>query len=180
VLRIFTAVLTLLVIVAFVSGCYTIVGYPPEMEGSIAEGEPAESRYYDYYDYYNDSPYSYYRDYSYPYYYGFWSPYYRDYSWWYYDDYYYRYRDYDHRYVPEEKPEIRRRGTTEPKRFTSPERKRGSTLKEDKEESRKGRELPDQKVKSDVQRSVERKQRDSTSSSGRRSTRRSTRDEDEN
>ena len=163
------AVSVLLIMAALISGCYTIVGYPPELEESIIEEEAAKGQIYRNHEYYYDRPYSYYyRDYYDPYY-GFGYPYsyYRDYPWWY-DDYYYW--DYDGHYVPQKKPDTKKRGTSELRRTPSPERGRGSKLKEDEEKKQIQR---GQETENKTQRS-----KDSTPSSRKRSTRREYQDEE--
>lgn len=169
-------ILALIFISAFISGCYTLVGYPPEMERGATEVEPAESQVYRYRGYYDTYPYSYYQDYYDPYY-NYWYPryYYRDYyPWRYYDDYYYR--DYGGRYVPGKKPETRRRGV-EPQRSPRPEQRGESSLKED-EDRESDREVRDTR-RGDTQRSVRQKNRDSSSDSSKRAPRRTSQDEED-
>ena len=171
------AILSLLIVVAFASGCYTIVGYAPEAEKAIVEEEAAGSQIYRDYDYlYYNRPYSYYQDYYDPYY-GLWYPHsYYDYwyrPWWrYYDDYYYR--DYDEYYVPQNKPETKRRGALERSRSYRPESKRESMVEEDEEKSPLNREVRDKRR---VEDKPVRKLRDSLSESKRRSTKRGSQDE---
>lgn len=180
-----------LIIVAFIPGCYTIVGYPPPVEESIVdlgspsarnlEEEAARGHVYRDYEYYYDRPYSYYRDYYDPYY-SFSYPYhqyYWDSPWWYYDDYYHW--DYDDYYVPEKKPEIRKRGASGLRPVPGPERGSRSRLEleEDEEKKQPVREIRNrQRTKNRTQRSVERKHRDDTSSSKKRSAERESQDEE--
>ena len=69
------AMAALLAIVALISGCYTMVGYP--LGEGVVEEEPARSRVYRDYEYYYDyaDPY-YYDGYYYDPYYSLWHPYY--------------------------------------------------------------------------------------------------------
>lgn len=171
-----------LIIAVLTPGCYTIVGYAPEVEeGIIAEEEAVPGQVYRDYEYYYDRPYSYYWDYYDPYY-GLWYPYsyyyYRGYPRWrYYNDYYYWY--YDDHYVPSKRPETRRRGTSELRRIPSPGSKRGSRLEGDEEKKQPSREIQSRRRAVDrIQRSVMRKHRDSTSSSEKRSTKRKSQDEE--
>jgi hypothetical protein len=160
------------------SGCYTLVGYPPEVERGAVEVEPDEGQVYRYRGYYDTySPYSYYWDYYDPYY-DYWYPgyYYRDYyPWRYYGNYYYW--DYGGRYVPEKRPEARRRGV-EPQRSPRPERRGESSLEEDEAE-KSNREVRDTR-RDNTQRSVRQKSRDSSSDSSRRAPRRTSEDEEKN
>jgi hypothetical protein len=169
-------VIPVLIFVSIVlSGCYTIVGYTPEVERGAVEVEPDEGQVYRYRGYYDTYPYSYYWDYYDPYY-NYWYP--RSYYWdyyprRYYDDYYYW--DYGGRYVPEKRPETRRRGV-EPQRSPRPERRGESSLKED-EDTKSSREVRDTR-RGDTQRSVRRKNKDSSSDSSRRSPGRTSQDEE--
>jgi hypothetical protein len=131
-------VIALLIMALFLSGCYTIVGYPEE--GMVAE-ERSDTRYYRYDDY--DGGYSsYYYDYYDPYY-NLWYPYspysyyywYRH-PWWYYDDYYY-YNDYDDKYIPERKPDAKRRGSSDVRRAPRREGRGDILLNEMGEEEQK-------------------------------------------
>jgi hypothetical protein len=154
------------------SGCYTLVGYTPEVERGAVEVEPDEGQVYRYRGYYDTYPYSYYWNYYDPYY-NYWYP--RSYYWdyyprRYYDDYYYW--DYGGRYVPEKRPETRRRGV-EPQRSPRSEQRGESSLKED-EDRESGREVRDTR-RSDTQRSVGRDNKDSS----RRAPKRSSQDEEE-
>jgi hypothetical protein len=171
-----------LIIAVLTPGCYTIVGYAPEVEeGIIAEEEAVPGQAYRDYEYYYDRPYSYYWDYYDPYY-GLWYPYsyyyYRDYPRWrYYNDYYYWY--YDDHYVPEKKPGPRRLGTSELRRIPRPESRSRNRLEGDEDREQPSREIQSRQRAADrIQRSVIRKHRDSTSSSEKRSTKRKSEDEE--
>ncbi len=170
--RLLMAIPVLIFTILLLQGCYTIVGYPPEVERGAVEVEPDEGQVYRYRGYYDTySPYSHYWDYYDPYY-NYWYPgyYYRDYyPWRYYDNYYYW--DYGGRYVPEKRPETRRRGV-EPQRSPRPEQKE-SRLKEDEDE-KSSREVRDTR-RGDTQRSVRRDSKDSS----RRAPRRRSKDEEE-
>lgn len=109
----FAVILALLTIAALASGCYTIIGHPSPAEEGVVEEEIVEDQVY--YEAEYGRPYPYYLDY-----YDLWYPrshYYWSRPWWYYDDYPVRYYDYDYdyddHYVPEKKPETRRRGATD-------------------------------------------------------------------
>lgn len=129
-------VLVLLAMAAFIPGCYTIVGYPPEMMESTPEGDEAlKDQSYGYSEYYQyDYPRSSYYGGYYDPYYGFIYPYnnyYWDYPYQYRDDYYRYYWDYDYEYVPNKKPESRFRGSTELRPKTE-EKREGNLEKKDK------------------------------------------------
>ena len=182
-----TVILALLALAVFVSGCYTIVGYPPEaMEGVMVEESTEEPVYMDY-GYYRSYPYSYYRDYYDPYY-GLLSPYY--YHDYYYDDYwgysrlyygnhYYGYSGYDGYRAPEKKPEVKYRSSSRIQRYTEPgsERKVRAQRYEEKEQS--SREIRSKSRAENVIRRAVRKSRSSTSTSKRRSVKREDQDEKE-
>ena len=110
---------------------------PDEKEAIQAEADT-------YYGHYYERPGLYYYDplYSFWYprsYYSYW-----DYPRRYYDDYYY-YRDYGYDYgygyVPQRKPEVKRRDASGISRAPRPERKRGSVMMEDEEKDRSNREI---------------------------------------
>jgi hypothetical protein len=109
--RLILIIILLFIGIFFLSGCYTIVGYPADVREGITEKHDGESYKYDY-EYY-ESPY--YLDYGYyylpyPYYYDRYSYWYRP---WYYDGGYYWDDDYHYNYTPEKKPEIRKRSVME-------------------------------------------------------------------
>ncbi len=103
----------LFLVVLSLSGCYTIVGYPPDARESMGKRH-GEKAYRDY-EYY-ESPYLEYGEYYlydfYPYYYDSYSYRYRP---WLYDGGYYWDDDYQS-YAPEKKPEVRKRSVIEPSR----------------------------------------------------------------
>jgi len=168
------AMSALLTIAALISGCYTMVGYSPEIEEGIIEEEAAPGQVYRDYEYYYDRPYSYYWDYYDPYY-GLWYPYsyyyYRGYPWWrYYDDYYYW--GYGERYVPEEKPGPRRREASRPQRARGPSIRRGSRSEEENKQP------SERRTSEETRRPVRRGTRDSSSGSKERSDKRKSQDEE--
>lgn len=109
-------ILALFLIPLFLSSCYTIIGYPPNVEDATVKKDTEHKGIYREY-YYYDSPYFWggLDDYSYYLYHGYPS-YYNDYywnrPWWLYNDGYY-WDDNNNYYAPEKKPEIRKRDATE-------------------------------------------------------------------
>jgi hypothetical protein len=161
----FIAMLVFLIIAVLTSGCYTIVGYPPEVEKGIIEEDAAPGQVYREYEYYYDRPYPYYWGYNS--YYDVWYPYYhyRDYPWWW---------DYNDQYVPEKKPETKRRGSSELQRAPQPERKRDRRLEEDEEIEQSSREIRSERGTEDrVQKPLRKSRRASTTGSEKRSNRKS-------
>jgi len=184
------AMFALLVMVALISGCYTVVGTPPmeqehisdsELEeGAIEEDEEViERRVYTYYGDYHGRPYPYYWSY-YDLYYSPWYNYsYRDYwySPWnrYYGDRYYR--DYDYKYIPQKKSETERRGASGPRRAPVPQRRNRSSAEENEEQQSRGtlnRQEPRERVQKPAQSS-----RDSSSAEKRSIRRQPKEDEDQ-
>jgi len=156
-LRGLIAVLVILIISVLISGCYTIVGYPPEAEEGVIEEDIVQGRTYRHYGYYYDYPYYYWDDFDlyYPYR---WDPYYYDYWYgpWWYDDYYHW--DYDY-YVPEKKPETRKREASDLHRSSKLEQKKSPAKPKDIVQPKEKRGSSDESQKS------VRKQRDSRSKS---------------
>ncbi len=95
------AIIISLVFMLLISGCYTKVGYTPNLEDKIYEEREDIDRWEGYI----------YREYYYPFYfdyYDFYFPYYRyPHSYWY-RPWWYFWND-DYYYVPDKKPEIRQR-----------------------------------------------------------------------
>ena len=111
--RLIIVFIVFLLVVLLLSGCYTLIGYPPDTKESMG-GRHSERAYRDY-DYY-ESPY--YLDYGYyylpyPYFYDRYSYWYRP---WLYDDGYYWDDDYHYSYTPEKKPEVKSRSVIGPRR----------------------------------------------------------------
>ena len=135
------AMSALLAVSALTSGCYTLVGYPPGE--SLVEEESGTSRAYRDYEYRYDYTYPDYYGYNYDPYYSLWHPYYDYYRYSPYYDYYRyypgRYYDDDY-YVPEKKPETRRRGTREFRSTVRPERKSEGRPRADDEDKQPSRE----------------------------------------
>ncbi|MGQ9610195.1 MAG: hypothetical protein ACUVWN_12910 [bacterium] len=93
------AIIIFIIFIFFISGCYTKVGYTPNLEDRISEERKDIDRWesYTYREYYYPFYFDYY-DFYFPYY---WYPrYWYKPLWYFWDDYY---------YVPEKKPEIRQR-----------------------------------------------------------------------
>jgi len=144
--RILIFMMALLLISVMLSGCYTIIGYPPSANELTVKKDTGHKGIYREY-YYNDSPYYFgdLDDYSY-YLYG-WSPFYYFNDYWYhpyggYDDWYYRdynydyYNDNDHSYyVPEKKPDVRKRDATEIRRSPSREEQKKESKKDESVQS---------------------------------------------
>jgi hypothetical protein len=132
----------ILCISLFVSGCYTMFGYPPELEERYVGDEGLVDSVYGYREYYPDYSsldYSYYYD---PYY-GFIFPYsdyyYGDSSWWWRDYDNYNYRNYDqYYYAPKHKPETKYRLD---QTRSAPSTKRESRSKDDEEKENPKREI---------------------------------------
>jgi len=132
------AILSSLIIAVLLSGCYTIVGYPPEMEAGITEEVETEGQRYTYYEGYYERPYTYFWDYYDPYY-GLRYPSYYDRDYYYSDPWRYgnRYRYYNDYYAPlQQKPESRKRESSQLRRTPRPESKRGSVIEKDEEQKK--------------------------------------------
>ena len=102
----FTFISALLIISVMLSGCYTLVGYMPNAEEVSPKRDT--SRDYDYYD--NPYDWDYWDDYGAYYLYD-WSPSNYWYNPWWYDDGYYM--NDDSYYVPNKKPENKKRDASE-------------------------------------------------------------------
>ncbi|MFC1712323.1 hypothetical protein ACFL6S_01575 [Candidatus Poribacteria bacterium] len=182
------AILTLLLMAVLISGCYTVVGHPSPVEEGIAkegttEGQPRrhyfESEYeydYPYYGgYYGLDPYygSWYPgSYYYGGYYGGYSRWYNGYS--YYPRYYY---DDDHYYIPENRPETRRRGASELRRSPGPEDRREIEMERKEEDKQPERRIPERRgVEKRTQKAPERRR--DTSSEKRRSSKQEAEDKE--
>ena len=123
----FLAIIILIIPILLITGCYTKVGYTPNLEDKLSEEREDIDRRetYIYREYYYPFYFDYY-DFYFPYY---WYPHrywYR--PWWYYwyDDYY---------YVPENKPEIRQRdsiNTNRNERRSEPLRKQNYNKSKEK------------------------------------------------
>jgi len=100
------------------SGCYTLIGYPPDAKESM-EKKHGERSYRDY-EYY-ESPYIYDGEY---YFYDFF-PYYGTYYYWYrpWWDHWYYWDDGYYYYTPEKKPESHKRGTDNLRNSTDDDRR---------------------------------------------------------
>jgi len=132
----FLLILALLLISLMLSGCYTIIGYPPDAKDTTVTGH--KDIYREYYDY--DSPFYFGGFYDYPHYLYGWSPYYYDNNYWYHPEWSsnnWYYRDDDSSYVPEKRPEVRKRDATELRRSSSREEQKieGATQPKGKQES---------------------------------------------
>jgi len=139
--RVFIYILALLLISLTLSGCYTVIGYPPNANDLTVKKDTGHRGIYrEYYNY--DSPYYYYDDldnYSYDLY--DWYPFYyfdsnhKYHHDWSYDNLYYG--DDNSNYVPEKKPEVRKRDATELRRSPAREeqKKEGTTQSKEKQES---------------------------------------------
>ncbi|MGB9595324.1 MAG: hypothetical protein ACPL7B_03500 [Candidatus Poribacteria bacterium] len=105
---------SIIAIALLLSGCYTLIGYPPDARESIEKKYGEKTHRYDY-EYY-ESPYVYYEEYyfydAFPYYYWYRPWWYR---WYYWDDDYY--------YTPERKPESQKRGTDNIRSSTNDDRR---------------------------------------------------------
>ena len=171
--------LTFLFTVVLLSGCYTIVGHPSAVEEGIVDAETeeiVEDRVYEYYGPEYGRTYPYYSDY-----YGLWYPnsyYYWNGPRWYYDHYpTRRYYDYDGRYVPEKKPEIRRRGATDTWRSLRSGDRSKTVPEQDREREQTNREIRNRRRTENIPRKAPTQRRDTTSQ--RRSRRRDDQDEKE-
>jgi len=123
--------IVLAVVLLSLSGCYTKVGYVPGLEESLSEEDIEARDTYGTYDYYYEYPYfGFFDDYQwYPYsYYGYfydpWGYSYRYNPWW------NSWDDGDYYYIPEKKPETKRRDASETVR-TPKERNRTSDKEKD-------------------------------------------------
>ncbi len=183
------AILTLLLMAVLISGCYTVVGHPSPVEEGIAKegtagGQPRRHYFESEYEY--DYPY-YGGYYGLDPYYGSWYPgssyyggYYGGYSRWYNDyNYYprYYYDNDDHYYIPENRPETRRRGASELRRTPRTEDRREIEMERKEEDKQPERRIPERRgVGKRTQKAPERRR--DTSSEKRRSSKQKAEDEE--
>jgi hypothetical protein len=124
----FTFISVLLIISVMLSGCYTLVGYMPNAEEVSPQRDTTREYIHRDYDYY-DNPYDWDYGDGYSTYYPYeWSPSYNLYHPWWYDDGYYR--NDDSYYVPNKKPENKKREASEFRR--SPQSDKGKIANEPK------------------------------------------------
>ena len=132
-IRLIIVFIILFLAVLLLSGCYTLIGYPPDAQESMGKNH-SEKAYRDY-EYY-ENPYLGYGEY-YPY--DFYPYYYDSYSYWYrpwlYDGGYYWDGDYQY-YAPEKKPEVKKRSVIEsPRTDNSVNRRQKESVKDDSKEN---------------------------------------------
>ena len=171
--------LVFLFTVILVSGCYTIVGHPSVVEEGIVDAETeeiVEDRVYEYYGPEYGRTYPYYLDY-----YDLWYPrsyYYWNGPRWYYNDYPTRYYyDYDGHYVPEKKPETKRRGATDTWRSLRSRDRSETAPEQDRETDQPRREIRSRRRTENRSQRAPTQRRDTTTQ--RRSTKRKAPDEEE-
>ena len=157
-----------------------MVGRPSVVDGSVVDAETeeiVEDRVYEYYGSEYDRNYPYYSDYYdrwYPSSYYYWnSP-----RWYYYDHYPSRYYyDYDDHYVPEKKPETRRRGATDTWRSLRSRERSGTAPEQDREREQPNREIRNRRRTEDRPRRAPTQRRSTTTQ--RSSTKRKVQDEED-
>ena len=175
--------LVFLFTVVLVSGCYTMVGRPSVVDGTVVGAETeeiVEDRVYEYYGSEYGRTYPYYQDY-----YGLWYPqsyYYWNGPRWYYDRYPTRYYydhdyDYDGQYVPEKKPETRRRGATDTWRSLRSRERSETAPEQDREREQPNREIRNRWRTEDRPRRAPTQRKSTTTQ--RSSTKRKSKDEEE-